>query len=200
MTIIDEKFGEWTRGKDAIQSRVSIFEKIRNIPYAIVPELIDSQRYIDILRLGKGSCSPKHFLLCEMFQRLGLPVLFVVYPYRWDERAGILEKYSLRLKEMAEAMPVSHHIACKVEIGGKLILVDATLDPPLQKVGLLVNMSWNGKDDTVLPMTPCGEEELYHPSEAYLMRAIVDEQMLLFYEELNTCLEQIRHPQWSLSG
>ena len=101
---------------------------------------------------------------------------------------------------MAEAMPVSHHIACKVEIGGKLILVDATLDPPLQKVGLLVNMSWNGKDDTVLPMTPCGEEELYHPSEAYLMRAIVDEQMLLFYEELNTCLEQIRHPQWSLSG
>ncbi|MBN1643999.1 MAG: hypothetical protein JW856_04195 [Dehalococcoidales bacterium] len=192
MTIVDDKFREWTRGRDAVQSRINIFEKIRDIPYAVIPELVDYRRYADIFKFGKGSCSPKHFLLGEMFQRLGLRVLFVVYPYRWDESAEILKRHSSRLREMARAMPVSHHIACMVEIDGRSVLVDATLDPPLHKAGLPVNVRWDGKSDTILPMIPCGEEEIYHPLEARLMRPAVNEQSLLFYEELNTCLEQIR--------
>ena len=67
--MVDEKFREWTSGKDAVQARISIYQKIRDIPYAVIPELNDAERYVDILRLGKGSCTPKHFLLGNMFQR-----------------------------------------------------------------------------------------------------------------------------------
>jgi hypothetical protein len=192
MNIIDENFNDWTKGRDPVQARINIFKNIRDIPYAIVPELIDYRGYSDILKVGRGSCSPKHFLLCEMFQRLGLSVLYVVYPHWWNERAELLEKYSVKLKNMAQALPISHHIACKVEINKKLVLVDATLDLPLAKADLPVNMDWDGKSDTVLPMTPCGEEEWYHPSEAPLMSARIDKQFLAFYTEFNVFLEWVR--------
>lgn len=192
MKILDEKFNEWTKGRDLLHARINIYRQIRDIPYAIVPELIGFKNHLDILKLGKGSCSPKHFLMCEMFQRLGLPVLFVVYPHRWDERADLLGEYSERLKKMAQEMPVSYHVACKVEIDDRLVLVDATLDLPLQKAGWPVNSDWDGRSDTMLPMTPCGEEELYHPSEAPLMNARIDAQFLEFYRELNAFLEWIR--------
>jgi hypothetical protein len=127
-----------------------------------------------------------------MFQRLGLSVLYVVYPHRWDETAEIMGEYTLRLKNMALALPISRHLACKVEIDDKLVLVDATLDLPLQKAGFQVNSDWDGKSDTLLPMTPCGEEEWHSPAEARLMRTNLDEQFRAFYPELNLFLDQMR--------
>jgi hypothetical protein len=109
--ILDEKFHEWADGIDPVQARITIFEKIRDIPYAIVPELIDSERYINILKLGRGSCTPKHFLLGEMFQRLGMAVLFSVYSFRWGNRTDILDNYPAKLRQMAESQPMGHHLA-----------------------------------------------------------------------------------------
>ena len=187
--MLDEKFRQWVEGRNAAQARVSIYEKIRDIPYAVIPQLIDAERYVEILKLGKGSCTPKHFLLCNMFQRLGMLVLYVVYPYRWDEAEF---DYPPRLRRLAEGLPVSHHLACKVEIDGKLVLVDATLDSALKKTGLPVNNHWDGISDTLLPMNPCGEEQLYHPSEAYLLQAQYDQKSLAFYSELNSFFEEAR--------
>jgi len=198
--VLEDVFCQWTAGKDPVQARVNIYEKVRDIPYAVVPELIDAERYVDILRLGRGSCTPKHFLLGDLFQRLGLLVLFVAYPFRWGERAEILDDYPQSLRELAQELPPSHHLACKVEIDGRLVLVDATLDPPLANVDLPVNQHWNGFDDTMLPMTPCGEEEIYHPSEAYLMQARYDDKSLAFYDELNSCLEMARNPEPPATG
>ena len=192
MNIVDEKFKEWTKGLAPIQARINVFNKIRDIPYAVVPEIMEYREYINILKTGQGSCSPKHFLLCEMYRRLGLPVLYVVYPHRWDEIAEIMGEYSLRLKEMALALPVSRHLACKVEIDDKLVLVDATFDLPLQKAGFKVNANWDGISDTILPVTPCGEEEWYYPVEARLMKTSLNEQFRAFYPELNTFLDQMR--------
>ena len=124
--LIDDKFSEWTDRKNDLQARVAIFEKIRDIPYATIPELVDSTRYIEIFKIGKGSCTPKHLLLCNMYRMLGLSVLYVVYPFRWDE---VEIEYPHRLLKLARELPTSHHLACKVEIDGKLVLVDATLDP-----------------------------------------------------------------------
>jgi hypothetical protein len=177
---------------DDVQARISIYERIRDIPYGVLPELIDAERYVDILKVGMGSCSPKHFLLCEMFRRLGLTVLFAVYPFRWGERAELVADYAPRLKRSAESLPMSHHIACKVEIENRLVVVDATLDAPLAWVGLPVNRTWDGFGDTLLPMTPLGDEELYHPQEAYLMEPHREEEWLEFYAELNACLQAVR--------
>jgi hypothetical protein len=192
MNSVDEKFKEWTKGKDPLQARINIFCQIRDIPYAVVPEIMDYRGYRNILKTGKGSCSPKHFLLSEMFHRLGLPVLYVVYPHRWDEIAGIMGEYSIRLKDMALGLPVSRHLACKVAIDDKLVLVDATLDLPLQKAGFQVNAEWDGRSDMMLPVTPCGEEEYYSRSEARLMRTTLDDSFRAFYPELNLFLDQMR--------
>ena len=188
--MLDEKFRQWTQGKSVAQARVSIYQRIRDIPYAIIPQLVDAERYVDILKLGKGSCTPKHFLLCNMYQRLGMLVLYVVYPYRWDEAEF---DYPPRLRRLAEGLPMSHHLACKVEIDGKLVSVDATLDSALKKTGLPVNQDWDGISNTLLPMNPCGEEQFYHPSEAHLMQAQYDEKSLAFYSELNSFFEKARH-------
>jgi len=187
--LFEQKFREWTRGKSSLEARLNIFQRIRDMPYAVIPELVDGENYIDILKLGRGSCTPKHFLLGQMYQRLGLLVLYAVYPYRWD---NTLFDYPPHLRKLAEDLPISHHLACRVEINDELVLVDATLDPPLEKVGLTVNKDWDGLSNTLLPMNPCGEEELYSPAEACLMRPEYDEKALAFYDALNVFFEKVR--------
>lgn len=187
--LIEQTFREWTQGKNEVEARVGIYQRIRDIPYAVIPELNDAERYVEILKLGKGSCTPKHFLLCNMYQRLGMLVLYVVYPFRWDE--GEID-YPPRLRRLAEELPTSYHLACRVDIDGELVLVDATLDPSLERLVFPVNKEWDGVSNTLLPINPCGEEQLYYPSEAYLMQARYDEKSLTFYNELNSWLEEVR--------
>ncbi|MFC1848543.1 hypothetical protein ACFLXV_04470 [Chloroflexota bacterium] len=186
----DEKFREWVEGRNDLEARIDIFERIRDIPYAIIPELNDHERYVDLLTIGKGSCTPKHMLLCEMYRRLGLSVLYVVYPFRWDE---VELDYPPRLMKLARALPTSHHLACRVDINGKLILVDATLDTELRQMGLPVNESWDGVSDTRLAITPCGEEQIHHPHEAALLTPQYDDRSLAFNRELNRWLDAFRN-------
>jgi hypothetical protein len=192
--IIDKLFHDWTYGLDPLAARIKVYRLIRDIPYAVIPSLIDSKKYLDILKLGRGSCTPKHFLLAEMFQRLGLLTLFTVYPFKWGERAEVFVDYPEKLRDLATRQPLGHHLACKVEIDGKMVVVDATLDLPLSKLELLpVNKDWDGFSDTLLPMTPVGEEIVFHPIEAHRMQARVDTSSLAFYDELNKTLESIRN-------
>ena len=186
---IEEKFREWTRGRRGVDARVSIFEQIREIPYAVIPEINSAQHYVRMLTVGKGSCTPKHFLLRDLYERLGLPVLYVVYPFRWSD---LEVDYPSWLRKLAEAVPTSYHLACKVEIGGNLVLVDATVDSPLRKLGLPVNNNWDGFNDMVLAVTPVGEEQMYHPSEVGDYRAGYDEASLRFFSQMNAWLDRIR--------
>jgi hypothetical protein len=190
---INKVFREWVDGKDPVQARIAVFEKIRDIPYAVIPELIDARRYVNILRIGRGSCTPKHFLLAEMFRRLGLLVLFTAYPYRWGERSEIMDNYPCKLKEMADRQPIAYHLSCKVEIEGRFVLVDATLDSALSKLPLLpVNLEWDGFSNMQLPMTPVGEDFTFHPVEAHVMKPVVNEDAREFYAFLNRCMEDVR--------
>jgi hypothetical protein len=186
---IDEKFTEWTRGRSAVEARVAAFEKVRDIPYAVLPAINSLQHYARILEVGKGSCTPKHFLLRDMYEKLGLPVLYAVYPFRWSD---LDVDYPSWLRRLAEAIPVSYHLACKVELGGKLVLVDATVDRPLKKLGLPVNENWNGYDGMVLPVTPVGEEQIFHPAEVRDYEASYDESSLEFFRQMNVWLEKVR--------
>ena len=100
--IIDERLRQWAEREDPLHARIRVFEKIRDIPYAVIPELNSIDKYQEILTLNKGSCTPKHFLLCDMYQRLGMTVLFVVYPFRWDEFEVY---YPPHLKKLARQLP-----------------------------------------------------------------------------------------------
>ena len=190
LKILDERFTQWTGGKSLPQSVISIYEHIRNIPYAVVPELNDTERYLEILTYGKGSCMPKHLLLGRMYERLGLSVLYAVLPFRWDQ-AEI--EYPPHLRRLAEKLPPAYHLACRVNISDELILVDATLDPALDKLGLPVNRTWDGVSDTLLPINPIGEEQIYHSSEAqFTQTQYLDEIATEFYAGLNQWLEEVR--------
>jgi hypothetical protein len=188
--IVEAKFWEWTQGKNSKEARISIFSRIRDIPYAVIPELNDHKHYMKILEFNRGSCTPKHLLICNMFQKLGLQVLYVVYQYKWDEFEDL---YPPELKNLARSMPTGNHLACKVELEGKLVLVDATLDTGLALLGLSVNKDWDGISDTVLPIEPCSEEQLHHPSEANIVQASrTNETSQLFYNSLNSWMELVR--------
>jgi hypothetical protein len=187
--IVEHSFNQWTQGQSAVEARIHIYEAIREIPYAVIPELNDFETYPDILRIGKGSCTPKHLLLGDMCQRLGNTVLYAVYPFRWDE-AGI--DFPPGLRRLARNLPTSHHLACRIEIDGRLVLVDATLDSGLRRLGLPVNEDWDGRSDTLLPMGTCGDEQVYHPSEASSLRARTDQASLAFYSDLNRWLDEVR--------
>jgi len=192
---VDRKLHEWTQGKNAKDARITVYYKIRDIPYAVIPELNSSEQYVRILELNRGSCTPKHFLLCDMYQRIGMEVLYVVYPFRWDEFAFL---YPPKLRKLAKAMPIGYHLACKVDIAGKFILVDATLDPALQKLDLTVNQEWDGIRDTLLAVKPCGEEQLYYPTELRsMLTRINDERSLGFFDGLNSWLERLRRQVFS---
>ena len=184
MSLFDEKLKEWTKGNPL----TGIFYGIRDIPYAIIPELNTPSRCEDILSLGRGSCSPKHFLMGKMYGKLGIDFLYIVYPFRWDE---VEVDYPPSIKRLAKDMPLSYHLACLVDVG-KYVLVDATLDLPLRKIGLHIN-EWDGRSDTELPIKPSGEPIIYHPSEVGEIDMRRDERSLIFYDMLNRWLEEVRN-------
>ena len=47
-----------------------------------------------------------------------------------------------------------NHLACRVYLEDRYVLVDATVDPPLGRIGLPFAQSWDGKSDTPLPVLP----------------------------------------------
>ncbi len=189
--VIGRKLREWTAGQSPRQAMVTVFYKIRDIPYGILPELNSPSQYLRILKTNMGSCTPKHLLMCNMFLRLGLDVLYAVYPYRWAE---FEELYPPDLWKLAQKMAPVNHLACRVYLKDSYVLVDATVDPPLGRIGLPFAQSWDGKSDTPLPVLPIGEEEIYHPSEAELMPPPdLDDNARAFYNGLNRYFQDIRN-------
>ncbi|MFA6332172.1 MAG: hypothetical protein WCX22_04405 [Methanoregula sp.] len=141
-SLVSRFFQEWTLGLDPRQGRISIFEHIRDIPYSLVVPITDVTAAPEqILSLGKGYCGPKHYLLAAMFRKLGLDVVYSTFPFLWNDPDL---RYPPELRRLAGAMPVAYHLACRVRINGRWILVDATWDRLLAKGGFPINEHWDG--------------------------------------------------------
>ncbi|OPX61722.1 MAG: hypothetical protein A4E34_01554 [Methanoregula sp. PtaU1.Bin006] len=104
-----------------------------------------------ILIIGKGYCAPKHYLLAEMYRRLGYDVAYATFPFLWNDPDLA---YPPELRRLASALPVAYHLACRVRIGSRRVLVDATWDPPLARGGFPVNIRWDGHSDTLCAVKP----------------------------------------------
>jgi len=196
--IVTKKFKEWTDGLGAIDKRISVFQHIRDIPYAIVAELRDPYTGPSrMLEINRGSCAPKHLLLAKTFGMLGIPVKYASYLFKWDDPSI---KYPKDLRSLVKKMPMSAHLACKAEIDGKWILLDATWDPPLTKLGFPVNKSWDGLSNTRNAVTFISEvvhetldDRIKYSSE---LRGLYTKEKATLYEEfsrkLNAWLDSIR--------
>ncbi len=168
--LVRRKFAEWTEGLDTRQSMISIFYHIRDIPYMLVtdPGFHDPERGPEIiLEQGRGSCAPKHHLLAAMFRMLNVNVVYATFPFLW---AAQEIRYPTALREHAEDLPVAYHLACRVQIGCRWALVDATWDPPLKNAGFPVNLHWDGIADT-----RCAVKPLDAPSHANVMKRMPGE-------------------------
>lgn len=167
----DDLLDEWTGGLFYPESQIAVFNRIRDIPYAIMPDQTDPViGPLNLLKEGRGHCASKHFLLGILFGRLGIGIKYVSIPFSWDQ-PDIL--YPDRLRELAASLPLSYHLACRAFIGERWILVDATWDPPLAAAGFPVNTEWDGHSDTLpavvptLVVPPDGDEsvsEIVHES------------------------------------
>lgn len=145
--LVDTKFREWTAGLDAREGMISIFQHIRDIPYSLAIPMTDPKNVPErILTLGRGYCGPKHYLLAEMFRKLGIDVVYATFPFLWNDPDL---RYPPALRQLASGLPVSHHLACRVRINERWVLVDATWDSPLKQAGFPVNEHWDGLADTL---------------------------------------------------
>jgi len=154
---VEAAFREWTQGRDPLAARISLFGHVRDIPYAVIRDIRNSgSGPSELLRGMRGSCTPKHFLLGRLFERLGLEIRYATYPFSWDDPDI---RYPDEIRELAAALPTEYHLALKVLIEGSWRLVDATWDLPLKAAGFPVNESWDGVSDTLLAVKPIEEIE-----------------------------------------
>ncbi|MEI8349077.1 MAG: transglutaminase family protein [Candidatus Omnitrophota bacterium] len=196
--IICEKFKEWTKDLAPKEARIAVFERIRDIPYAIVPKLRDHfSGPAGMLELNKGSCQPKHYLLAQFFEKLGIPIQLATYVFRWQDCPVA---YPSKIKQLVEQLPVGYHLACKAYIEKKWVLVDATWDKPLKAYGFSVNEHWDGLSATENAVVVL--EEITHKDaadrcsyETQKRSGYSDNEKALyteFIEQFNQWLEQIR--------
>ena len=196
--IIAERFAEWAKSKDAKESRIAVFEHIRDIPYAIIPAFRDPvSGPAGMLKANKGACGPKHLLLAQMFAKLGIPVKYATYSFYWNDPAIY---YPPELRRLSEKMPLTGHLACKARIQDKWVLIDATWDIPLEKAGYPVNKTWDGVSDTKCAVTYI--KEAVHDSleerlayDVSIRNAFNEEEKAVYAEfilKLNAWLDTIR--------
>lgn len=158
--IVAETLREWTEGLSLEEGRIAVFSCIRDMPYEIIAYLKDPyEGPARTIKAGRGSCTPKHFLLGAMFEMLDIPVKYVTYNFYWDDPDI---DYPEDLRELAKKAPPEYHLAIKAHIERRWVLVDATWDPPLKKAGYPVNESWDGIGDTINAVKPL--EEIVHAS------------------------------------
>jgi hypothetical protein len=196
--IILEKFYQWTKKLSAKDARIAIFEHIRDIPYAIIPELRDPYHGPNkLLQINRGPCQAKHYLLGRFFVLLGIQVQYATHSFSWNS-CGI--KYPDTLKQIVKELPIAYHLACKALINDKWVLVDVTWDKPLKKAGFRVNETWDGESDTMNAVVPI--EEVDHDSiaekfryEAKQRRGCSEKEKTSytqFIDKFNAWLESIR--------
>ena len=196
--IVQRAFLEWTKGLSDRDARISIFSQIRDIPYAVVPEINNPTEGPEgLLTRMKGSCLPKHFLLGRMFEMLRIPTQFLTYPFSWNVKSVA---YPPELRKLAEAVPIRYHLTCKARIQEQWVVVDATWDLPLARVGFPVNDSWDGVGDTRLAVEPLGRlvhenaEDRVSVTQTYKSSWSADDNARTerFTSALNNWLEEIR--------
>jgi len=147
------------KGLSSIDKRIAIFNRVRDIPYAVISELKNPYAGpLNILKMNKGSCSPKHFLLGELYENMGIRTRYFSYPIYWKDLIDMGIELPSELLTMARNYRIlDYHLCLKIQIDRKWILVDATWDQPLKKVGFPVNENWDGLNDTKLAVNSIEE-------------------------------------------
>jgi len=122
-----------------IKKIIELYNKVQKIPYYCLRE-----RDPDLLlKKNKGSCSEKHLFLGKEFEKLGVPVKYLLIRFDWNDLP--IPKEIIQKKKNGSA---GWHLALKIKPERKWIYVDATWDPKLEKAGFPITKNWDGKSNT----------------------------------------------------
>lgn len=197
--IILEAFDEWTKDLSPEDRRIRIFQQIRDIPFLMTGIVDPENGPVELLNQNRGSCSPKHFLLGALYQKLSIPVKYASFHFMWSD---LDVDYPEKLRKLADRLPVMLHLALKAYISGKWVLLDVTWDLPLKRAGFPVNEDWDGFSNTLNAVTPL--EEIIHETIQERLEYLdyiqsgtphTEEQNKLidkFHNELNHWVEEVR--------
>jgi Transglutaminase-like superfamily len=146
--IIRETFHSWTQGCTALQSRIRLFESVRDIPYCYPA----SRDPTEVLMQRRSSCSGKHYLLGELFRMLGLRVRHMLCTHRFNESPLV---FSVPMQELLRKNEiVDFHDYLQIAVDDDWIDVDATWERGLREFGFPVNDEWDGKSPMLLSVVP----------------------------------------------
>ena len=126
---------------------IKLCNLVRDIPYKRIGRLEPE----DMIKEGKGSCTPKHVFLASYLKKIGVPLKFLFTPFYYKK---LSLKYPRENMDIVENMPIAYHTALKAEIDGKWRIIDVTWDLPLKSLGFAVNEGWGGDSDMKLGVVP----------------------------------------------
>jgi hypothetical protein len=152
--IIRAAFDEWTGGLDPLAARVTLFERVRDIPFQY-PASRDPR---EVLRNRAGSCSGKHYLLGDLFRHLGLGVRHMMCTHQFNESPLPFPEHMQALLRKNEVVDVHDYV--QILVGGDWVDVDCTWELALRDFGFPVTDGWDGRSSMILTVTPDEHHEV----------------------------------------
>jgi hypothetical protein len=147
-------FEQWTSGCDPVGARIALFERVRDLPYRYPA----SRNPTEVLQVGGGSCSGKHYLLGELFRRQGVPVRHMLCTHRFNDSPLPFPDHMQGLLRKNEIVDVHDYL--QICIDGAWIDVDATWPLGLRDFGLPATEDWDGRSPMVLSVVPDEHEQI----------------------------------------
>jgi len=186
-----EIINKWAGNLPKGQQIVTLFEKVRDIPYGD----IGSRSSEDVYANNKGTCSGKHELLKELYQELGIETKDYVAMHKFKDMPVNFPENIKMILDRSDI--VDPHNFFKINVNGSWIVVDVTWDKPLKKFGFPVNENWDGKSDMQICVVPLEIIETNNPMDLKKERISklseeVQKDRKLFLQELTNWVETIR--------
>ncbi|NQU99685.1 MAG: hypothetical protein HQ538_03015 [Parcubacteria group bacterium] len=138
---LQEIIKKWTNSQSLDQKIVTLFEKVRDIPYGS----IGSRDPLDVYKQNKGTCSGKHELLKVLYKELEIPVKDFIIMHRFKK---LPVKFPNDVQEILDRTDiVDPHNFFKIQRDDVWFTVDITWDKALKKLEFPVTEKWDGKSD-----------------------------------------------------
>jgi len=141
---------------------VKIFEKVRDIRFGG----IGSRDPKDVYEKNKGTCSGKNFLLRDLYKGIGIKTKDMICLQRWKDLTwfptdtyGIVNFPKSLLVMLEKTDIVDFHNYEEIFVDSKWIVVDATIDKPLKKIGFYTTENWDGKSS--MPLCFAGSDKVW---------------------------------------
>jgi hypothetical protein len=130
-----------------------LYEKVRDIPFGSM----GSRDPYRVYQLNKGTCSGKNFLIKELFNEIGVKTRDMICLQRWkdltwfpDDEYDVVTLPEHLMKHFDNSDIVDFHNFVKIEVNGRWVQLDVTIDAPLKALGFHVVEKWDGASDMPL--------------------------------------------------